>query len=177
MNRNFFCDQRKPKLEHSCEICSNEFASTLELNAHRQQGCEGLIETSDSDLLDTKPTIVDCNYECLMETVEHGAIDGSFHVLRQEFTLHEIENISIHRRQSAASNHGMSSIEIRGEPIRKRTNSTKQTKVLAVQPKLAKPQHRCNECGRLFSKKSNLTRHHSIHTGEQPFECWLCHKP
>lgn len=36
---------------------------------------------------------------------------------------------------------------------------------------------KCDECGRVFSKKSNMKKHREIHTDELPnFECWLCHK-
>lgn len=38
----------------------------MESNAHGLQECDGLVEAADADLLDTKPTIVDCSYECLM---------------------------------------------------------------------------------------------------------------
>lgn len=35
---------------------------------------------------------------------------------------------------------------------------------------------KCRDCGQQFSSKSSLKRHYSIHTGAQPYECWLCHK-
>lgn len=37
-------------------------------------------------------------------------------------------------------------------------------------------EHKCTHCGQQFASKSNLKRHRSIHTGLQPYECWLCHK-
>lgn len=40
-----------------CKICSNEFGSSAELNAHQQHGCEPLIEI-DHIAMDCKPTVV-----------------------------------------------------------------------------------------------------------------------
>lgn len=34
----------------------------------------------------------------------------------------------------------------------------------------------CDECGRSFTEKWNMLKHRRIHSGEWPFECWLCHK-
>lgn len=36
--------------------------------------------------------------------------------------------------------------------------------------------HVCEECGKGFTRREDLTRHSVLHTGEKPFQCPTCHK-
>ena len=38
------------------------------------------------------------------------------------------------------------------------------------------PDHKCDECGRVFSMKDSLNRHMLIHTGDRRFKCEVCGK-
>ena len=36
--------------------------------------------------------------------------------------------------------------------------------------------HKCLECGQMFGKRRNLTKHFRIHSGEMPYQCEFCYK-
>uniref|UniRef100_A0A8D0FFN1 C2H2-type domain-containing protein n=1 Tax=Strix occidentalis caurina TaxID=311401 RepID=A0A8D0FFN1_STROC len=37
-----------------------------------------------------------------------------------------------------------------------------------------KKDYKCEHCGKTFTRRSSLTCHRPIHTGEKPFKCWDC---
>lgn len=41
-------------------------------------------------------------------------------------------------------------------------------------PELCDKTFKCNVCGKAFKRKSHLTRHQILHTGQKPFACQLC---
>lgn len=141
MATEFRCNQRKRKLDQKCEICSQGFRTVADLDAHRQQGCEGIIDI-DSIAMDCQPTAVDFNTE--FHSNDTDAIGNDFSVDKQ-----------LKLAKSATKNGAK-----RTKAMKKASKSTK------LSPKESQLQHqqqqqpKCIECGETFSTKSNLARHH-----------------
>lgn len=204
-------------MEHKCEICSQEFCKSSELVAHRQQGCEGLIEI-DSNADECKPTAIDYNSKDENNSIESAnEIESDSNEPREDSTKQKKK--SPQRMKSSTKEHK------RHHRLIHTHNPERDRKAKLVHRcevcdrvcenelglKLHRRTHtdehpfKCAECGRVFTKKSNLLRHCQLahtnerpyqcqecgqsfkdkyvlanhrtrHTDEHPFECWLCHR-
>lgn len=81
-------------------------------------------------------------------------------------------NDDAHSEYIVEEKDGITSIEMQinandGEPT---------TNVAEINANIRRNEYVCDICGKQLSSKSNLKRHRSIHTGEQRFECWMCHE-
>lgn len=144
----------KKQTQNKCEICSHEFCTATELNAHRkQQGCEGLIELS-LNILDTKVILVEVDSEqydmaaTSKEPSDHLQIAPKF----------DDNNRPMQFGNSDAT------VETNVIQSYKNEELTKSHR------------HVCKKCGQHFTQRRSLLQHGTIHTNERPFECWLCHK-
>lgn len=135
--------------ENRCEICSQEFCTALELDAHRQQGCEGLIEI-DSNADECKPTAIDYNSNDENDSiVKENESDANEHKDDQEYLASTSTNL-----------------------LKEKKKSTQRIKSLTKE-------HKCDVCSRVFTKKSNLNRHHRLihtHNPERDRKAKLVHR-
>lgn len=147
--------------ENKCEICSNEFCTTAELNTHRQLGCEGLIEIGSNTVDESKVAVNEWN-----NSPYHSDGGGDDNV-NDAVTFDDVDDDS----DVKVPKYFKSVTDARKALQKKRNQVEKQ-----ASSKPPRWLYRCDECGLPFSKQSNLSRHQAKHTGLMPFECWLCHQ-
>lgn len=129
-------EQQSPQ---KCEICSHEFCTLVELDAHRQQGCEGLIEIG-ANPEDCKPTAIDYNSELNSED-NSDAVEAT--VPKRSKKVQKCDKCDrIFSKRSNLNRH-------------RRLMHSKRTKK-------SESGHKCTLCDRIFTKKCNLNRHHRL---------------
>lgn len=142
------------QIDHECEICSQEFRTAVELNAHRRQGCEGLIEIR-SNVVECKPTVIDCDDKLTSQSP-----------LKQRKTNRVIMSSEKHQCSEC------------GRRFTKKSNLARHHRLIhsieAQRNRKAKSVHNCEVCGRQCENELGLKLHRRTHTDEHPFRCDEC---
>lgn len=139
------------KSENKCENCMREFCTTIQLYEHKQFECE-------------PPTMGQSN----------SNVSSDFNQNEQRHiglaSSTQMEDRINQPIPKASMSHDLNAqfASMVGQMLR--------TTGPFLISKRSRSSFECDECGRIFSKKSNLLQHRMIHTDERPFECWLCHK-
>lgn len=171
------------------------------MNAHRQQGCEGLIEI-DSSSVDCKPTVVDVNMEYHAEFDDNRNIDNSLNADGQQQTSkHFVQKLEQSKDGiKTDSSAGAAALLIDNKSASQKENKSIETKqsngriecdncvrsftsrsnLIAHQRKAhpGKPIHgfSCEECGERFAYKKQLVAHRSTHSDKRLHPCEECHR-
>lgn len=126
-----------------------DFCNTIQLNAHMQWGCELPMVYFDSDSIKAE------NHEAAAAFNQGEQMDVGPSQLQNQ--IDQPSSLADRSHDSRASH-----MHVLNEPF--------------LMPR--KPLgFKCEDCGRVFTYKSNMKKHREVHTDELPnFECWLCHK-
>lgn len=154
-------NQRRQKPRHKCEICSHKFPTVANLNAHRQQGCEALIEIS-SVAMDCKPTAVDfMNSQCDIETAENQAKDIERVIDMQSTSSKYVINP---KQKKPGDGHKLLQYGMETGEVVQSDQETSRTR------------YPCELCDKVYTTIVRLTKHRHTHMDERPFKCKLCDK-
>lgn len=143
------------------------------MNAHRQQGCEGLIEIG-SIAMDCKATAIDfTSSECDMKTDEiqtlHDDNDDGSDVIDDQSTSSVKSNANRCERNKLRNKSKLSQNKKNGRKIVKQVDATGLNQ-----------QYPCKGCDNVYSTAVGLASHHRHrHTGTREprtFKCPLCDK-
>lgn len=154
--------------ELKCRICSDVFCKQIDLIAHQEQGCEALIESP--DLVDSKPTFIDCNLELdvNLEQPEETSFDCG--IVPKEIDSSDDDSFNGIDQNGDEDDSNHVEISADNETSQPGPSNAMSNARATNKTKTKKSQKRSTR-----KRKRNVNEHESD-TGDRMYHCYLCEK-